>query len=132
MIQGLRTVIYPIDDLPKGEEWYSKVLGVEPYFDQPFYVGYSVGGFELGLIPDGVPGKQGSLVYWGVRDASAELARLSDLKGEVHEPAKDVGVGIKVASSNLDSDVQRSAAHRFYLRHGFDIGSDHFSVTDGG
>ena len=45
-----------------------------------------------------MPGKQGSLAYWGVQDARAELARLSDLKGEVYEPVKDVGGGIKVAS----------------------------------
>jgi len=98
VIQGLRTVIYPAGDLAKGKAWYSQVLGVEPYFDEPFYVGYSVGGFELGLIPDGVPGPQGALAYWGVPDANAELARLQGLKAKVHEPLKDVGGGIKVAS----------------------------------
>lgn len=30
---------------------------------------------------------------------------------------------------HLDSGVQRFAAHRFYLREGFDIASHHFSVT---
>ena len=53
MIQGLRTVIYPVNDLTKGKEWYAPVTGRAPYFDEPFYVGFSVGGFELGLIPDG-------------------------------------------------------------------------------
>jgi catechol 2,3-dioxygenase-like lactoylglutathione lyase family enzyme len=61
MIQGLRTVGYPTLDLAKGKAWYSQVLGIEPYFDEPFYVGFSVGGFELGLIPDGVPGAHGVL-----------------------------------------------------------------------
>ena len=98
MIQGLRTVGYPVGDLAEGKAWYSKVLGVQPYFDEPFYVGFSVGGFELGLIPDGVPGSQGSVAYWGVPDADAELARLQALKAPVHEPVKDVGGGIKVAS----------------------------------
>jgi hypothetical protein len=53
MIKGLRTAIYHVSDLAKAKEWYSGVLGQQPYFDQPFYVGYSVGGFELGLVPDG-------------------------------------------------------------------------------
>ena len=98
MIQGLRTVIYSVSDLAKGKEWYGKVLGIEPYFDEPFYVGYSVGGFELGLIPDGVPGPQGALAYWGVPDVNAEITRLKEMKAQVHEPVKDVGGGIKVAS----------------------------------
>jgi predicted enzyme related to lactoylglutathione lyase len=98
MIQGLRTVIYPVSDLAKGKNWYSQVLGCDPYFDESFYVGYSVGGFELGLIPDGVPGANGALAYWGIPNASAELDRLSDLGAEVHEPIQDVGGGIKTAS----------------------------------
>jgi predicted enzyme related to lactoylglutathione lyase len=98
MIQGLRTAIYPAPDLARGKEWYRRVLGRDPYFDEPFYVGFSVGGFELGLIPDGVPGLAGVQVYWGVPDAAGELARLTALGAEVHEPIKDVGGGIKVAS----------------------------------
>jgi catechol 2,3-dioxygenase-like lactoylglutathione lyase family enzyme len=53
MIQGLRTVVYPVSDLKAGTAWYSDVLGVAPYYDAPYYVGFTVGGFELGLIPDG-------------------------------------------------------------------------------
>jgi catechol 2,3-dioxygenase-like lactoylglutathione lyase family enzyme len=48
---GLRTAIYPVEDLAEGKAWYAKVLGQEPYFDQPFYVGFDVGGYELGLVP---------------------------------------------------------------------------------
>src|ERR1022692_1269445 len=56
MIKGLRTAIYHVNDLAKAKAWYSQVLEHEPYFDQPFYVGYEVGGFELGLVPGGHPG----------------------------------------------------------------------------
>ncbi|QEH39194.1 Glyoxalase-like domain protein [Aquisphaera giovannonii] len=98
MIQGLRTAIYPVGDIAEGKAWYRRALGAEPYFDEPFYVGFSVGGFELGLIPDGTPGADGVQVYWGVPDAEAELARLAGLGAAVHEPVKDVGGGIKVAS----------------------------------
>ena len=51
MILGLRTAIYPVNDLAKAKDWYSQVLKMEPYFDEPFYVGFQVGGFELGLLP---------------------------------------------------------------------------------
>jgi predicted enzyme related to lactoylglutathione lyase len=98
MIQGLRTAIFPAPDLERGKEWYRQVLGCDPYFDEPFYVGFSAGGFELGLIPDGEPGAAGVQVFWGVPDAAAELARLTELGAEVHEAVKDVGGGIKVAS----------------------------------
>jgi predicted enzyme related to lactoylglutathione lyase len=97
MIQGLRTAIYPTPDLARGKEWYRQVLEREPYFDQPFYVGFSVGGFELGLIPDAKPGADGAQVYWGVSDAAVELARLTALGAEIHEPIQDVGGGIKIA-----------------------------------
>jgi predicted enzyme related to lactoylglutathione lyase len=111
MIQGLRTAIYPTPDLARGKEWYRQVLGQDPYFDEPFYVGFSVGGFELGLIPDGEPGTSGVQVFWGVADAAAELTRLTALGAAVHEPLKDVGGGINVASvrdpfGNLFSIIQ--------------------------
>jgi len=61
MILGLRTAIYPVTDLARGKAWYADVLGVAPYFDQPFYVGFTVGGFELGLIPDGTPRPDGAI-----------------------------------------------------------------------
>jgi catechol 2,3-dioxygenase-like lactoylglutathione lyase family enzyme len=52
MLQGLRTVIYKAPDLDRAKAWYSETFGIQPYFDEPFYVGFNVGGFELGLDPD--------------------------------------------------------------------------------
>jgi predicted enzyme related to lactoylglutathione lyase len=98
MIQGLRTVIYPTTDLAAAKRWYSRAFQREPYFDQPFYVGFEVGGFELGLIPDGQPGPQGAVAYWGVADAAAEIERLISLGATLRDPLQDVGGGIKVAS----------------------------------
>jgi predicted enzyme related to lactoylglutathione lyase len=98
MILGLRTAIYPTPELADGKAWYSEVLGAPPYYDQPWYVGFSVGGFELGLIPDGRPGALGSQVYWGVPDLDSELARLVRLGAKLNEPAREVGDGIKVGS----------------------------------
>jgi predicted enzyme related to lactoylglutathione lyase len=78
---GLRTAIYHAPDLAKGKAWYSKILGIEPYFDQPFYVGFNIGGYELGLDPDpsASGGSGGVVVYWGVTDANAALKRLLSL-----------------------------------------------------
>ena len=98
MILGLRTVIYPAPDLAQGKDWYTQVLGNGPYFDQPFYVGFEVGGFELGLIPDGQPGATGAVAYWGVADAAAALARLLKLGAELRDDVMDVGGGIKTAT----------------------------------
>ena len=38
------------------------------------------------------------MAYWGVADIVAEVERLTQLGGTVHEPVKDVGDGIKVAA----------------------------------
>jgi catechol 2,3-dioxygenase-like lactoylglutathione lyase family enzyme len=97
MIQGLRTVLYHVNDLPKAKDWYTKVLGFGPYFDQPFYVGYSVGGFELGLVPDGTPGPGGAVAFWGVADPAAAVKKLETLGAKVREALQNVGEDIKVA-----------------------------------
>ena len=98
MILGLRTALYPSPDLAKAKAFWTKALGAEPYFDQPFYVGYSVGGFELGLVPDATPGQHGNCAYWGVADCAKEHARLVALGATPLEPVADVGEGIKVAA----------------------------------
>jgi predicted enzyme related to lactoylglutathione lyase len=98
MIQGLRTVVYHVTDLAQAKAWYSAVLGHGPYFDEPFYVGYTVGGFELGLVPDSTPGPGGVVAYWGVPDVVAEVRRLEALGAAIREPVQDVGGGIKVAT----------------------------------
>lgn len=97
MIHGMRTTVYPVTDLAKAREWFTQVFGKAPYFDQPFYVGFEIGGFELGLVPDGQPGTSGATVYWGVDDIDAELARIVGLGATVHTPVTEVGDAIKVA-----------------------------------
>jgi predicted enzyme related to lactoylglutathione lyase len=97
---GLRTAIYHAPDLAKAKSWYSKILGFEPYFDQPFYVGFNVGGYELGLDPDpsSSAGSGGVIVYWGVSDAEAALNRLLSLGAAERTNVQDVGEGIRVAT----------------------------------
>ena len=98
MLLGLRTVIYPAPDLAAAKAWYSKFLDQEPYFDQPFYVGFSVGGFELGLLPNATPGTAGAQAYWGVRNAGEAYAGLLALGASSLQAVTDVGEGIKVAA----------------------------------
>jgi len=101
MFLGLRTAIYHVDDIAKGKAWYAQVLGFEPYFDQPFYVGFNVGGYELGLQPsEGPAGEKavGAVAYWGVENAEAACQRIIGLGATAHEAVQDVGGGIKVAT----------------------------------
>ncbi|HEX5411479.1 MAG TPA: VOC family protein [Terriglobia bacterium] len=100
MFQGLRTAIYHVEDLAKAKAWSSSVLGIQPYFDQPFYVGFNVEGFELGLDPNmtGVTRGTNVAAYWGVIDAEASYQRLLSLGAERHSPVQDAGGGIRVAS----------------------------------
>jgi predicted enzyme related to lactoylglutathione lyase len=98
MFLGLRTAIYPVADLARAKLWYEQVVGAKPYFDQPFYVGFSVGGFELGLLPNGTPGTTGPQILWGVSNAKAEFERLLALGATALDPVTDVGEGIKVAA----------------------------------
>jgi predicted enzyme related to lactoylglutathione lyase len=98
VILGLRTAIYPVKDLAAGKAWYSQVTGLAPYFDQPFYVGFSVGGFELGLVPDGESGVAGPQPLWGVANADEAFENLVSLGATPLEPVTEVGEGIKVAA----------------------------------
>jgi predicted enzyme related to lactoylglutathione lyase len=100
MIQGLRLVMYHVGDMQKAKEWYTKVLGYAPYFDEPFYAGYHVGGFELGLNPDEskAAGPGGAYAYWGVKDCKAAYQRLLDLGAKPNTPVEDVGGGILAAT----------------------------------
>jgi hypothetical protein len=97
MFLGLRTIIYPAPDLAASKEWFTQMLGVGPYFDEPFYVGFEVGGYELGLHPAMDPA-DGPLTYWGVADADEAVARLIATGAVEREAVTEVGEGIRTAS----------------------------------
>ena len=102
MLGGLRTVVFHVADLQKAKDWYGRVLEKAPYFDEPFYVGFNVAGYELGLVPlESEPANNrhgGSVTYWAVPDADAALARLLELGATLQEPAMDVGDGIRLGA----------------------------------
>jgi catechol 2,3-dioxygenase-like lactoylglutathione lyase family enzyme len=94
---GLRTVVYPAPDLAAAKEWWSGILGIEPYFDEPFFVGFNPGGYELGLDPAADPAA-GPRTYWGVRSVDAAVQRLLDAGAVPVEPVADVGDGIRLGT----------------------------------
>lgn len=96
-LTGLRTVIYPTDDLDADKEWWSQLLGKDPYFDQPFYVGFNVAGYELALLPD-ADAADGALVYWGVHDVAEAVSAAIAAGSVVHTPVAHVGDDIVTAT----------------------------------
>lgn len=101
MFLGLRTAKYSAKDLAAAKRWYAEVTGVQPYFDEPFYVGFDIGGFELGITPDdgaAAERPEAGIAYWGVKDAAAAYARLIERGASDHEPIQDVGEGIRIGS----------------------------------
>lgn len=96
-MEGLRTVIYPSPDLSAAKQWWTVLLGLDPYFDEPFYVGFEVGGYELGLLPNGNPA-DGALTYWGVADVTSAVDAALGQGATVHAPVSEVGGGIVTAT----------------------------------
>ena len=101
MFLGLRTAVYYVSEMEKAKEWYSTVLEIKPYYDTPYYIGFNVAGYELGLHP----GKSGPAdadsgvgIYWGVDKAQESLDRLLELGATRHKDVEDVGSGILIGS----------------------------------
>ncbi len=107
MNQGIRTVIYPVKDIAQAKTLYSKLLGIEPYADEPYYVGFRVGDQEIGLDPNGHnQGMTGPVAYSHVDDIKKTLQLLLDAGAKVHQEVKDVGGGKLIASvEDADSNI---------------------------
>ena len=98
---GLRTAIYQVSDITKAKEWYSQAFKTTPYFDEPFYVGFDIAGYELGLQPEDNPtlDKPASVVtYWGVDEIHEEYDRLVALGALENEKPYNVGGKIMTAT----------------------------------
>jgi len=100
MFKGLRTVVYFSDNIDKARKWYSDILGFAPYFDTPYYVGFNVGGYELGLHPytTGVSFGDNAVAYWGVDNIEKSLEHLLKNGAVKESDIQDVGEGIKLAT----------------------------------
>ncbi len=98
---GLRTTIYKVPDLLAAKAWYNKAFDTTPYFDEPFYVGYNIAGYELGLHPyegQSVPVGENVFSYWGVEDVKSSCKKLVDIGATMFEEPMEVGDDIIVAS----------------------------------
>jgi predicted enzyme related to lactoylglutathione lyase len=99
--KALMTAIYPVPNIVTAKEWYAEAFQVQPYFDEPFYVGFNVGGYELGLVPaedKHEPSTQGVVAYWGVDDTAGTFAQLIAMGAREVSGVQDVGGGILVAT----------------------------------
>ncbi|MGW2638893.1 VOC family protein [Streptomyces sp. NPDC001348] len=99
MTAGLQTIIYPVKDLARAKALFSALLGVEPYADEPYYVGFKAAGQDVGLDPNGhAKGMTGPVPYWHVTDLRERLAALLETGAELLQDAQDVGGGRLIAS----------------------------------
>lgn len=98
---GLRTTCYKVADLSEATAWYAKAFQTAPYFNEPFYVGFNINGYELGLLPEEEPVTQKAesvLTYWGVNDIEAAWQRLITLGATEHEKPTNVGGELMTAA----------------------------------
>jgi predicted enzyme related to lactoylglutathione lyase len=92
------TVLYPVRDIDKAKATFTALFGFGPHVDSPYYVGYSVDGHEIGLVPSGHDqGMTGPEAFYDVEDIAATLAALQDAGGVVEQEPTDVGAGLLVA-----------------------------------
>ena len=104
MTSGLTTVIYPVKDVARATALYRTLLGVDPYVEQPYYVGFRVGDQEIGLDPSGhQQGLTGPVGYLPVADIEQHLKELADAGATVQQPPRDVGGG-KLIATVRDAD----------------------------
>jgi predicted enzyme related to lactoylglutathione lyase len=104
MLQGIKLFVYPVKDLARAKALYTTFLGVEPYADAAYYVGFRLGDQEIGLDPNGhKSGMTGPVGYWEVDDIKKSLQLLLDAGAQVQQGVKDVGGG-KLIASVKDAD----------------------------
>lgn len=104
MTSGLTTVIYPVKDLARAKALYARLLGVSPYTDEAYYVGFRLGDLELGLHPQGhSQGMTAPVGYWQVADIRSSVASLIEAGASTEQPVTDVGGG-KLTATMRDAD----------------------------
>lgn len=100
MLKGLRTIVYHVSNLEVAKMWYSEMFDIEPYFVESFYVGFDIGGFELGLDPSNKEYTKGnsSITYWAVDDIDKAFEKFKEKKVSTHQDIHSVGEGIRLGS----------------------------------
>ena len=96
MNHGIKVVVYPVTDLAGAKATFQTFLGVEPYADSPYYVGFKLGDMDIGLDPNGH--KAGMTAYYNVDDIKQSLQSLLDAGAHIEQEIKDIGGGGLIAS----------------------------------
>lgn len=98
MKQGMQLFVYPVRDIARAKALYRELLGVEPYADQPYYVGFRTGDQEIGLDPNGhASGLTGPVGYVEVDDIQGRLRSLVEAGARERKGVTDVGGGKLIA-----------------------------------
>ncbi len=98
MNQSISLIVYPVKDLAQAKKLFSQFLGVEPYADTAYYVGFKVGDQEIGLDPNGhKKGMNGPVVYRQVADIQKNLQILLENGAQLQQKVTDVGGGRLIA-----------------------------------
>lgn len=110
-LRGLTTVVFYADDMKAARQWYSELLGIDPYFqrpdaENPAYIEFRIGDYqhEFGFIdrkyaPPGTsnaPG--GAIVYWHVDDIEGMVEKVKTMGATEHEPMTNREAGFITAS----------------------------------
>ena len=99
MAQSIKLIVYPVRDLAASKALFSKFLGVEPYAESDYYVGFRVDGQEVGLDPNArSQGMTAPIGYVEVSEISSALQALLDAGAELQQDVRDVGGGKMVAT----------------------------------
>lgn len=99
MTSGLKTIIYPVNDLGNAKAVFGALLGRAPVGDQPYYAYFEDAGLHIGLNPNGhAQGMTGPLPYWHVGDIAATIDALTAAGATLQQAPTDVGGGRLVAS----------------------------------
>jgi predicted enzyme related to lactoylglutathione lyase len=96
MNQGVNTIIYPVKDVDQARALFGALLGVEPFTESPYYVGYMVGNQQIGLDPHGH--EHGMTAYYDVDDLRSTLQALLNAGAQIVQDVKDVGGGGLIAT----------------------------------
>jgi catechol 2,3-dioxygenase-like lactoylglutathione lyase family enzyme len=115
MSATIRRLVIPVSDLQAAKAVYTALLG-EPHTDQPYYVGYNVDGFEVGLNPgEDVAG--GPVAFADVEDLDATLATLVAAGATDRSAPREVAPGVRVCVL-ADADGSRRGGSGFGVASG--------------
>jgi predicted enzyme related to lactoylglutathione lyase len=104
MSRGMNNIAIPVNDLSAAKALYGGLLGVAPYADQPYYIGFRVGDLEIGLDPNGH--RHGATAYYRVDDVAAGLRSVLDAGGQTVQEVKDVGGGkLTAVARDVDGNI---------------------------